>query len=198
MSVSINNVLTKEECQQLIQFSEKAGFHPAQVNTLGGKKTNKKRRNNHSMQFNNAQLANQIWKIIEPFIRPAKSPAYTIPTYTGFFPTGISSRFKIYRYHPGEKFSWHQDGIVSKGFYELSKLTLLVYLNDRFQGGCTEFNPLGHRNKESTARKKIKPITGSALIFPHVVIHQGGLLESGVKYVLRNDVFYKRGGIFGR
>lgn len=217
MEITVNNVLTKDECRQIIQFSEDVGYHQAQINTLGGKKTNKKRRNNSRFVFKNAQLASQIWNAIERFV----------PSFSGFQSIGLSSKFKIYRYHPGEKFSWHQDGVVSKGMYELSKLTLLVYLSDGFEGGCTEFSPpcppCQERNPVDGYKKnrpkiwanyigactcalrctlkgedrKIIPITGSALIFPHKMLHQGGKLKTGVKYVLRNDVFYKRSGVFG-
>lgn len=181
MEITVNNVLTKNECRQIIQFSEDVGYHQAQINILGGKKTNKKRRNNSRFVFKNAQLASQIWNAIDRFI----------PRFSGFQSTGLSSKFKIYRYHPGEKFNWHQDGVVSKTMYELSKLTLLVYLSDGFQGGATEFSALKGEDR------KIIPITGSALIFPHKMLHQGGELKTGIKYVLRNDVFYERSGLFG-
>ncbi len=63
---------------------------------------------------------------------------------------------------------------------EMSLLTFLMYLNDDFHGGETEF-----------PWQKIKPMRGSALIFPHRLSHQGAPVISGVKYVLRTDVMYR-------
>ena len=57
----------------------------------------------------------------------------------------------------------------------------MVYLNDDFAGGETEFVDL---------RRTIVPRTGSALLFQHMLLHAGETVTSGVKYVLRSDVLY--------
>jgi hypothetical protein len=59
-------------------------------------------------------------------------------------------------------------------------LTFMIYLNDAFEGGATEFKT-----------EVVRPRTGMALVFPHRATHQGAELRSGVKYVLRTDVMYK-------
>ncbi len=55
----------------------------------------------------------------------------------------------------------------------------MLYLNDGFEGGSTQF-----------PWDKIKPVEGMALVFPHRLLYQGSKVASGVKYVLRTDVMY--------
>ena len=64
-----------------------------------------------------------------------------------------------------------------------SRLTFLVYLNDDFTGGETVF----YYGKE---KLRVAPKTGAALVFVHKQLHEGAVLETGVKYVMRSDVMY--------
>ncbi|MDF3030995.1 MAG: putative iron-regulated protein [Moraxellaceae bacterium] len=38
----------------------------------------------------------------------------------------------------------------------------------------------------------VRPAAGMVLVFPHSIMHQGTPVTSGVKYVLRTDVTYRR------
>jgi prolyl 4-hydroxylase len=58
----------------------------------------------------------------------------------------------------------------------------MVYLNDDFAGGDTEFMD----------GPSVRPQKGAALLFLHPVLHQGAPVRSGRKYVLRRDVMYRR------
>ena len=62
-------------------------------------------------------------------------------------------------------------------------LTLIVYLNDDFEGGETDFD-LG---------VCVDPRPGTALLFQHFLLHEGCKVTAGMKYVLRSDVMYRRG-----
>jgi len=57
----------------------------------------------------------------------------------------------------------------------------MVYLNEDFTGGTTAFHDFG---VEATPR------TGAALLFQHQLLHEGCVVRSGIKYVLRSDVMY--------
>ena len=67
---------------------------------------------------------------------------------------------------------------------ERSLLTLMVYLNEDFEGGETAFLELD---------QVIVPRRGMALLFQHMVLHEGREVRAGTKYVLRTDVFYREG-----
>lgn len=64
----------------------------------------------------------------------------------------------------------------------VSRLTLLVYLNDGFEGGATDFRDFA-----------VTPRTGDALLFVHDTWHEGQAVTRGHKYVLRSDVMYADG-----
>jgi len=91
----------------------------------------------------------------------------------------LNALFRFYKYSEGQYFKWHQDGSVTQATDTISLLTLLVYLNDNFAQGYTQF-----------PWDKIAPKTGTALIFPHKLTHRAIQPVGGVKYVLRTDVFY--------
>jgi hypothetical protein len=64
----------------------------------------------------------------------------------------------------------------------------MVYLNEGCVGGETAFYHADDRPKAV-----IQPVQGMALVFDHQQVHEGAMVESGRKYVLRTDVMYKRG-----
>jgi prolyl 4-hydroxylase len=95
--------------------------------------------------------------------------------------SGINEGFRFYKYLTEQEFKTHQDVDFEKSGNEKSFYSLLIYLNDNFKGGETTFENIS-----------IKPIAGSALIFPHVLFHSGAKVTQGIKYVLRSDIMYKK------
>jgi hypothetical protein len=68
----------------------------------------------------------------------------------------------------------------------------MVYLNDQVVDGETNF----FWDTESALLRRpfcsVKPKTGMALVFVHRLWHEGAVVQSGQKYVLRTDVMYGR------
>jgi prolyl 4-hydroxylase len=98
---------------------------------------------------------------------------------------GVHVPVRIYRYEPGQHFGLHQDQSYFGEDGTKSLLTLMVYLNEDFEGGETEFPEQG---------ETIVPEVGTALLFQHMLLHAGKRVRSGVKMVLRSDVLYRREG----
>lgn len=92
---------------------------------------------------------------------------------------GLPDTVRFYRYGPGQRFKMHRDGPWEFEGHR-SRLTLLVYLNDDYEGGATSFRKF-----------HIKPKTGTLVLFEHSTWHEGMVVESGTKYVLRSDVLYE-------
>ena len=63
-----------------------------------------------------------------------------------------------------------------------SLLTLLLYLDEDFEGGETEFPEQG---------ETIAPRAGNALWLQHAVLHAGKPVTRGTKHLLRTDVLYR-------
>ena len=101
-----------------------------------------------------------------------------IPVLDGQTARGLPKDFRFYKYTAGQRFKMHKDGAWTEGGHT-SKLTLLVYLNEGFEGGSTDFHDVS-----------ITPRTGDALFFIHNTWHEGAAVSAGVKYVLRSDVLF--------
>jgi hypothetical protein len=81
-------------------------------------------------------------------------------------------------------------------------VTLMLYLNGGFEGGSTNFvNEKQSLFKDVQGRYvaeeknilyRIQPDPGLAIIFNHHRLHEGSTLRSGVKYILRTDIMYRR------
>lgn len=90
-------------------------------------------------------------------------------------------RMIFIRYGVGDRFDVHTDAPYVPGPRSKSMYTLMLYLNDNFEGGETRFPGLG---------RVISPRRGMALIFPHRVRHEGLPLISGTKYALHTFIIY--------
>lgn len=84
------------------------------------------------------------------------------------------------RYCSGDYFPIHTDGPYQRGF-AVRSLSLLVYLNDNFEGGATNF---------PDSQLCIVPKAGRAVCFEHSERHEGLPVVSGIKYALYAFVVY--------
>jgi prolyl 4-hydroxylase len=81
------------------------------------------------------------------------------------------------RYSPGDYFNWHTD--LTGGFETQRTATMIMYLNDDFEGGDTCFQYLDLR---------VRPKRGSALVYYYSpaqpLIHRGETVTAGTKFIL--------------
>jgi hypothetical protein len=142
---------------------------------------------------------------------------------------GLNRRWRVYKYAPNamESFAPHidagfppsgltvdQDALVHDASADyasgiVSRLTILLYLNDDFVGGETNFySPLaasrGSHEPVERIIAAVRPVAGSCLIFPQCVgpdamdyarqywpLHEGSPVQSGApKYVIRSDILF--------
>lgn len=169
---TLDDVMTGVECAELIARCEPLGFAVAPVSTAAGFVMRTDIRNNERVMFDDVALAAELFGRVR-----GQLPARLF----GRRPVGLNERFRCYRYAPGQRFAPHYDGCFRRSATECSELTFMVYLNDGFAGGATEFHDFAER---------VVPRAGMALLFQHALLHEGCVAESGVKYVLRSDVMY--------
>jgi predicted 2-oxoglutarate/Fe(II)-dependent dioxygenase YbiX len=171
---TIADVLSPAECSRLIERIEALGPTTAPITTARGPVMRTDIRNNERVMFDDPDLARELFTRIESAIAPRLA---------GMRPIGANERFRCYRYAPGQRFAPHYDGAFIRNDRQRSLLTLMVYLNDGFEGGATAFHDFDVR---------VEPRAGTALIFQHALLHEGCELIAGTKYVLRSDVMYER------
>jgi predicted 2-oxoglutarate/Fe(II)-dependent dioxygenase YbiX len=130
-------------------------------------------RNNDRITFNDPEFAAEIFKKI--------SGAVELHNEEGFSPVGCNPRFHIYRYgEPGDQFTLHADQpyILDD---TISFYTVLFYLSLDYEGGEVLIG----------GTEKFRAKAGSALVFPHYMLHGAAPLVSGTRYTMRTDVMYR-------
>jgi prolyl 4-hydroxylase len=167
---TVSDFLELSECEDYIRTSESRGFGDAPISTSVGPIMMKDVRNNSRVMVDDPSLAKLVWE---------RATLYVPRTLAGHHAVGVNERFRFYRYDPGQTFRWHRDGYFERPNRERSRLTLMVYLNDDFEGGETRFE-----------HAVIKPVEATALFFVHHLLHEGAEVKRGRKYVLRTDVMY--------
>jgi prolyl 4-hydroxylase len=167
---TITNVLTPDECQEYIAWSESLGYELAPVSLAGGAAMRPDIRNNGRVMVDAPERAAEIWSRLARDIPPVLE---------GRSALGLNERFRFYRYGAGQRFAPHTDGCHRRPNGDESLLTLMVYLNSGMTGGETKFEHVS-----------ITPEPGLALAFDHYLLHEGAPVLEGKKYVLRSDVMY--------
>ena len=180
--LTIADVFSASECLQMIDMAESAGFRAASVRTRSGPKMMQQVRNNDRVNFVDEQVSHLLWSRI----------AHLLPVLDGRRAVGVDPNLRVYRYQPGQRFRRHKDGVVANRQGQVSKLSYLVYLNQDFSGGGTQFRDYVGKGDDRVALVyDVTPQTGLALLFAHHRWHEGMELTDGCKYVLRTDVFYQ-------
>jgi hypothetical protein len=96
---------------------------------------------------------------------------------------GIKPMLRCVEYRVGEGTQPHRDPIRETTDGLRSAMSILVFLNDAFEGGGIEFPELG---------RFIAAKAGRAVVFPHSLMHVDHIVERGRAFVLETDVFYCR------
>jgi len=198
----LRNVLSSAQCDWLIKLTETMGYDEDAPTRLG----RNFRQNENCVMIALDDINTAIYERCVPVMPPEES---------GGEVAGINRRWRFYKYNPGDIFRAHvdPDGWTGSGFDKagnllsdcygdrVSRMTILMYLNDEFEGGGTRFfmDAVGARlgNANRCGRTvTVHPVKGSALCFYHghhplSPWHEGAKLSNGTKYVIRSDVLFK-------
>lgn len=174
----VRGFFTAAECDEQIDLAEDLGFDEAPINMDGGAVMMKQIRNNSRVISDDPDLAVQLFPRLHPHLPDMIGGRHV---------AGLNERFRYYRYDVQEAFAPHYDGPFRRSDDEESELTFMVYLNDDFEGGSTDFY-----HPDNSLRLSVRPERGMALVFLHPLLHAGTPVKGGRKYVLRSDVMYAR------
>ncbi len=154
------------------------------------------------------KLAKSLWRRLRHIIKPLRVTPYGIGVnkYAKWYPYGINECFRLSLYQTGSSgFAYHYDSQLTTNEYTRSALFVFIYLNDRYNGGKTEFFDNTNQVYNVTPDQEIKinggidkytkynvnQSVGNAVIFEHSLLHCSTPITSSTKYVLRTDVLYK-------
>eukprot|EP00112_Aurelia_sp_Birch-Aquarium-sp1_P025327 Seg837.4 transcript_id=Seg837.4/GoldUCD/mRNA.D3Y31 product="hypothetical protein" protein_id=Seg837.4/GoldUCD/D3Y31 len=216
---TVDNVLNPEQCKEIITNSKQENFKSML------EKYRYCQRNNSRVLILDDEFSSSFWETLEPAVN-AILTENNIPTQPLGFDVSrgswklhsLNSGFRINKYTAEEKqfFSAHKDAQYCPNGDRRSLLTVLVFLNEDFEGGFTKFY-FPKRSDEEILSKgickdktvdeeisnfggleegyksfTIKPSVGKAVIFSQNILHESTLLEEKTKYILKTDVMVNR------
>jgi hypothetical protein len=94
---------------------------------------------------------------------------------------GLKPLLRCLRYQRGEGTTTHCDPARETSDGQRSQLSVVVFLNEKFDGGAIEFPSVG---------RVVEPRVGRAIVFPHAALHRDRPVTRGRKFVLEAEVFY--------
>ena len=183
-----NDVLTEKECKNIIKWyedniSEESDAKVSSDTDYTDGEINQEVRNSKliSVPFESdidLLLSGSVNKCLTNYIEALSTKVRFNETVNvaSFFPTTLTSeQYYINKYYPNQFYDWHMDQGFDIGNLEIFSrfLSVLIYLNDDFEGGNTEFT-FGY----------IEPKQGSCLVFPSNFLysHRASPVLSGYKY----------------
>lgn len=199
----LHGVLTPQECNELIQRSEDKGYEKALVNIGRGRQmAMQDTRNSDRCIIDDPDFAEMLYQRMLAKIEEVEPrllhPILNWKTKGVEHAVGLNERLRILRYDPGCYFKPHSDGSYRRGFEaglgrkgEESRVTMLLYLNEGYEGGHTRFLEYHIKKKRG---HRVVPRTGSVLLFEHPCYHEGETLKTGRKYIVRTDLMYTKKG----
>jgi hypothetical protein len=194
----IVNALSPAECAQFRHAADSIGFTDASGYSFTADITD--------------GAAGCVWLVDSTVLDPLYSRLKPLlpPSIQGHSIKGLNARFRFYKYSLAAEYrphidgSWPGSGLVNDNAEyafdafgdRWSGYTLLIYLNDDFEGGETTFFWPGVRPGVLNGRG-IVPRMGSVVVFPHgttsgALLHEGSSVLSGYKYVIRTDILYEK------
>lgn len=216
--LTIDNVLSKKVCIELIKKCEEKGWNNSSISGGGHGRTGKEDpRTNSFCILNDDNIAEMLFQQVKNYLEPDLSflgdNVYfnTITKGSEWKPSFVYNKLRIYKYNEGDVFPEHIDYKVKRNikqnneeFVQQSFLSLLVYLNDDFEDGQTGYWPNHNgihcrflRDLEKQQSKKdhqilISPKTGKCVIQDQNILHEGLPPKKGIKYLLRTDIIHER------
>lgn len=217
---TLEPLLRSAECDTLCARADEQGFQKSSVSGGGHGRTGREdaRTNSHALIIDPA-LAATLWARVSPHLQPdlahvkeiygLRNPYFHSKTLGAeWTPVDVCERLRVYRYSCGEEFPEHIDYKMGRNiikadgrqYRQQSFTSLLVYLNDDFVGGTTNFW-LGHDgihcrflrdHEDKPPSHVVTPCKGLALLMDQNILHEGAALEGGTKYILRTDVIHER------
>jgi hypothetical protein len=174
----IEGLYTRAECAALLAGGS-AEWLPATINRPDGRGIDTRIRDNLVAIVRDPSLTDTLWQRAAPRLPATMTSGWDGPRRAMTL-HGLFEPLRIYRYAVGHRFGLHTDQSYTRDTAR-SLLTLLVYLDDDFDGGETDF---------PEEKQTIRPRAGDALWFQHALLHAGNAVTRGTKHVLRSDVLY--------
>ena len=173
-------IISPAECEAWVRWGESTGFS-----------LEKHAQTSRIAHRDNWRLAVESDAVAQAVFERLMLARLVPPTLGRLRASGCNPNIRLYKYGEGQRFGRHvdQSNRVADGATEF---TVLLYLNDGFEGGETVFYGSHY---DANPMYRFVPQAGAALVHAHgerCLTHEGSAVTKGVKYLLRTDVVYSR------
>ena len=214
----IENVLTNEECRDIIDNISHCNFQD-----MSNEYDPEKERNNSRLLVLDNHLSKHLWDKVKDVLECVIQENCIMLCPLGFDVLrgkwefcGLNKAIRVNKYSSdrNEYFAPHKDAQYCPSGDERSIFSLVIYLNEGFQGGNTCFylpKKLKEQTRAMTVEEEIKaegdledgfdlvniiPMTGMAVFFSQNILHESTPLVQGeipeCKFILKTDVMLRR------
>lgn len=192
-AVMIHNILTPEECEEIIELAEGSGFQPAAIYDAATKTVH--RNCTRRIMDDHALAENWFERILHalndtPHGQKVKEcPWIGHKNNENLHAVSLNERLRVIKYSQGQFFTKHVDAEFTRGLDagdregEKSMVSVHIYLNEGYKGGITRFHGGGRWFDVHTK-------TGSVMLFESTIPHEAAKVTKGEKYVVRSDIMY--------
>src|SRR5260370_22155285 len=97
---TFEELLSSEECDEYIDFTERLGYQSAPISTAAGFVMRPDIRNNARVILDDLERSSALWSRVRNLVPGFREGRQAI---------GLNERFRFYRYDPGELFAPHTD-----------------------------------------------------------------------------------------
>ncbi|KAF5540377.1 oxidoreductase containing protein [Fusarium phyllophilum] len=212
-AIVLDNVLSPEECKQLLSLAEASvprpdesapAWKPALISAgPGWEAPAPGYRESDRIIWNQQTVVDRLWErcMLSEGLRELLAVVPPQPYMKGgkWVFSRFNERMRFLKYSPGQFFKPHCDGPFyytgGPGKEFETFYTVHLYLNDsvendpasELEGGATSF-----LDRKGEKRVDVNPKTGSVLIFQHRgLFHEGATVQRGIKYTMRTDILYE-------
>ncbi len=177
--VLLHNFFSPTECEEIIKYAEDKGIPSGNSRS--------------KLTLSNAKYLSALWKRALPYLDceitiSKKTPSYHRHKYIDgvWNLSNINPLLRICRYDNHQNFAIHTDqGYHVHRFNHRTLKTIMVYLNDTYEGGKTRFYNIDNDDPFYCLKAK----AGDCIIFNQNIIHDGEAVI-GKKYIMRTDIQY--------
>lgn len=205
----INSILSKTDIQSILKWKDNYKNNIVRTNQYG--KTDSSDFGSNRLSFYCSTFSKQISERLR--IAGAISDLNTFSQqnsnwqpYPHWRFVGVNPMFRLIEYKEGDYLVPHYDDSFYQCSSRRSLLTLVIVLANNCLGGATRFifdkqdNVSFEQRKFSDWEQEpntfeiqhyFKPLPGSALIFPHRLLHDGERIYKGNKIILRSELMFE-------
>lgn len=179
----VDGLFSEVECCALIEHAESVGF--------GATAYPKDYRGNLRLITTDRRFTEAVWQRLRALVPATMS----LPDANGVWDAiGLNECWRLAKYYPGDVFKGHCDASFMRSSVEESMITVNIYMNGGFEGGSTRFYL--DKSAPRVPSHSVVPAPGRCLLFRQPpgksYHHDGEKLGSGLKYLFRSDVMYRR------